>query len=168
MQNQIPTFRQIYYNDLAFKSLIQLIYGPLVFWAAIFFIEPMFRLIVTAMTFPLSLLGIIFSIYRYKSIRNTFEEGVTVKGKMLFREHIVSNSKNSSGSYSKKRSYYITVGYHVNGVEYKQRIRLPDAPFLYGIDHEGQEFDLVLKETSPKNVLIKHLYLEYDPSIPHE
>ena len=168
MQNEVPTFKQIYHNDLAFKSLINLIYGPLIFWAAIFFIEPMFRLIVTAMTIPLSILGVIFAIFRYKSIQSTFRDGVTIKGKMLFREHIVTNSKNSSGSYSKKRSYYITVGYHVHGVEYKQRVRLPGAPYFYGINHEGQEFDLVLKETSPKNVLIKHIYLDYDPTIPRE
>lgn len=168
MENQIPTFKQIYWNDVAFKSLIQLIYGPIVFLIAVGIVEPMFRLIIASFTIPLSLIGVIASIYWYKSIQSTFRDGITVKGKMLFRENIVSNSKNSSGSYSKKRSYYITVGYQVHGVEYKERVRLPDAPFLYGINHEGQEFDLVLKESSPKNVLIKHIYLDYDPNIPNE
>lgn len=168
MENQVPTFKQIYWNDLAFKSWLQLTYGPIVFLIAIGIVEPMFRLVIASFTIPLSIIGALCAIYRYRLIQSTFRDGMTVKGKFLFRENIVSNSKNSSGSYSKKRSYYITVGYHVNGVEYKERIRLPDAPFLYGINQEGQEFDLVLKESSPKNVLIKHIYLDYDPTIPNE
>lgn len=167
MQNQIPTFRQMYYNDVIFESFIKMIYGPLIFWIAIFIVEPMFRLIVTAMTMPLSILGIILTIYRYKLIQSTFQDGTTIKGKMLFRENIVTSTSDNSSA-AKKRSYYITVGYRVNGVEYKQRIRLPDAPYLYGINQEGQEFDLVLKETSPKRVFIKHVYLEYDPTIPNK
>ncbi|KXK14431.1 MAG: hypothetical protein UZ14_CFX002001196 [Chloroflexi bacterium OLB14] len=167
MQNQIPTFKQIYSNDVSFKSLIQLIYGPLIFLIGVSIVEPMFRLIIAAFTIPLSLIGVIASIYWYKSIQSTFRDGITVKGKMLFRENIVTNtSKNSSSS--QKRSYYITVGYQVSGVEYQQRIRLPDAPYFYGINHEGQEFDLVLKEATPQNVLIKHVYLDYDPNIPNE
>lgn len=167
MQNEIPTFKQIYWNDVAFKSLIQLIYGPLVFWVAIFFVEPMFRLIVTGMTFPLILIGIIATIYRYKSIQSTFRDGITVKGKVLYRENIVTErSKNSSAV--RRRAYYVTVSYNVQGVEYKNRMRIPDAPYLYGIKHDNQEIDLVLKESSPKNALMKHIYLEYDPSIQDE
>lgn len=167
MQNQIPTFRQMYYNDLTFKSFIQLIYGPIIFLVAVGIVEPMFRSVIASFTIPLSIIGILCAIYRYNLIQSTFRDGVTVKGKMLFRENIVTRtSKNSSAA--KKRSYYITVGYHVNGVEYKQRVRLPEAPFLLGINHEGQEFDLVLKETSPKNVFIKHVYLDYDPTIPNK
>jgi hypothetical protein len=168
MENQVPTFKQIYWNDLGFKSLINLSYGPIVFLIAVGIVEPMFRLIIASFTIPLSLIGIIASIYWYKSIRSTFRDGITVKGKMLFRENIVTErSKNSSAV--RKRAYFITVGYNVNGVEYKNRIRLPDAPFLYGIVKEGQEFDLVLKETSPKNALIKHIYLDYVPdNIPEE
>ncbi|HCR72383.1 MAG TPA: hypothetical protein DIW23_13120 [Anaerolineae bacterium] len=168
MQNQVPTFKQIYWNDLAFKSWLQLSYGPILFLIAIGIVEPMFRLVIASFTIPLSIIGILCAIYRYRLIQSTFRDGVTVKGKMLFREDIVTNSKNSSGSYSKKRSYYITVGYQVNGVEYKERVRLPDAPFLYGINKEGQEFDLVLKETSPKKVFIKHVYLEYAPNTPNK
>ena len=116
------------------------------------------------MTVPLSILGILLTIYRYKMIQSTFQDGITVKGKMLFRENIVTErAKNSSAV--KKRVHFITVGYHLNGVEYQQRIRLPDAPYLYGINHDGQEFDVVLKETSPKNVFIKHVYLDYDPTL---
>lgn len=164
MQNQIPTFRQMYYNDLIFKSFIQLSYGPLIFLVAVGIVEPMFRLVIASFTIPLSLIGIILAIYRYNLIKSTFQDGLSVKGKMLFRENIVTErAKNSSAV--KKRAYYITVGYHVNGVEYKERIRLPEAPFLIGINHEGQEFDLVLKETSPKRVFIKHVYLDYDPTL---
>lgn len=168
MQNQIPTFRQMYNNDLIFKSFIQLAYGPILFLIAVGIVEPMFRLVIASFTIPLSIIGILCTIYRYNLIQSTFRDGMTVKGKFLFRENIVTNSKNNSGSYSKKRSYYITVGYHVNGVEYKERIRLPNAPFLYAINQEGQEFDLVLKETSPKRVFIKHVYLDYDPNIPNK
>jgi len=167
MENQVPTFRQMYFNDLAFKSLLNLTFGPLFFWAAIFFIEPMFRLIVTGMTFPLSIIGLLGSIYRYNSVRATFRDGITIKGKMLFRENIVTERSKNSSSVT-KRAYFITVGYNVQGVDYKERIRLPGAPYFYGINHEGQEFDLVLKETSPRNVLIKHIYLDYDPTIPEK
>lgn len=168
MQNQIPTFRQMHSNDVIFKSFIQLSYGPILFLIAVGIVEPMFRLVIASFTIPLSIIVILCAIYRYRLVQSTFEDGMTVKGKFLFRENIVTNSKNSSGSYSKKRSYYITVGYHVNGVEYKERVRLPGAPFLYAITKEGQEFDLVLKETSPKRVFIKHIYLDYDPSIPNK
>jgi hypothetical protein len=167
MQNQIPTFRQMYYNDLIFKSFIQLSYGPIIFLVAVGIIEPMFRLIIASFTIPLSILGILLTIYRYKMIQSTFQDGMTVKGNFLSRENIVTErAKNSSAV--RKRAYYITVGYNVQGVEYKQRIRLPEAPFLLGINHEGQEFDLLLKETSPKKVFIKHIYLDYDPAIPNE
>lgn len=167
MQNQIPTFRQMYFNDLAFKSLIQLSFGPIFFLIAVGIVEPMFRLIIASFTIPLSLIGIVSAIYYYNVIQSTFRDGLTVKGKMLFRENIVTErSKNSSAV--RKRAYFITVGYNVHGVEYKERIRLPDAPFVLGIVKEGQEFDLVLKETSPKRVFIKHVYLDYDPTIPNE
>jgi hypothetical protein len=167
MENQVPTFRQMYFNDLAFKSLLQLAYGPIFFLIVVGIVEPMFRLIIASFTIPLSIIGILGSIYRYNSVRATFRDGITVKGKMLYRENIVTErSKNSSDV--RKRAYFITVGYNVHGVEYKERIRLPGAPYFFGINHEGQEFDLVLKETSPKNVLIKHVYLDYDPTIPNK
>ncbi len=167
MQNQIPTLKQIYHNDLAFKSWVQLIYGPILFLIAVGIVEPMFRLIIVSFAIPLSIIGVLCAVYRYNLIQSTFRDGITVKGKMLFREDIVTNtSKNSSSS--KKRSYYITVGYQVSGVEYQQRIRLPDAPYFYGINKEGQEFDLVLKESSPKKVFIKHVYLDYAPNIPNK
>jgi hypothetical protein len=166
MQNQVPTLRQIYFNDVLFESFVKMGFGSLFFFLVISFVEPMFRLIVGAFTIPLSLLGIFLTIYRYNLIRTTFQDGFMVKAKLLYRENIAVHSENSSAV--KSRKYYITIGYKVNGVDYKQTVRLPSSFFLFGIKHDGQEFDLMVKETSPKNAFLRHIYLEYDPTIPNE
>lgn len=161
MKNQVPTFRQIYFNDTAFKSLLSLFIFPLIFFGAVYLAEPSSIFFLPYCTLPLSALGLIFGIFRYISIQSTFRDGINVKCKLLSRENIVTVS-------SKKRSYYVTIGYRVHGVEYQQQIQLPNAPYMFGINHENQEFDLVLKESSPLNVFIKHVYLDYDPTIPSE
>lgn len=166
MKNQVPTFQQMYFNDVIFKNFLQLAFGPIVFFIAIALVEPMFRLIIAAFTIPLSLIGIILVIHRYNLVRSTFRDGIAVKAKVLYRQNIANYSENSRAV--KSRSYYLNIGYKVHGVDYQKRVVLPTSFFLYGIKHDGQEFDVMVKETAPKHAFVRHIYLDYDPTTPNE
>jgi hypothetical protein len=155
MNNPTPTFRDLYYNDFNIKSAVQMIVGSLLFQVVSYIGFEMFYLPFAMILFGLTLLGIIWLVYRYKLITTTFREGITVNGKILDLETISSSSGKSS---SRRYSYYGKFAYTVQGQPYEIRMRIADNPHLMGLT-EGGDIELVLREEKPKTVFIKMLYL---------
>ena len=154
MDNAIPTFKNLYYSDYNIKSAVQMIFGSLLFQVVSYIGFEMFYLPFAMLLFGLTLLGIIWLIYRYNLITTTFREGITVTGKILDLETLKSTSSKGGRRYQ----YYGKFAYNVQGQPYEIRMRIADNPHLMGLT-EGGDIELVLREEKPKTVFIKMLYL---------
>jgi len=102
----------------------------------------------------LTVIGILWLVYRYNLIMTTFREGMTVIGKILDLETIKSTSSKGGRRYS----YYGKFAYTVQGELYEIRMRIADNPHLMGLS-KGGNIELVLHEEKPKTIFIKMLYL---------
>lgn len=117
MDNPTPTFKDLYYFDFNIKSAVQMIVGSLLFQVVSYIGFEMFFLPFAMILFGLTLLGIIWLIYRYNLIMTTFREGITVIGKILDLETIKSTSSKGGRRYS----YYGKFAYTVQGQPYEIR-----------------------------------------------
>lgn len=154
MDNPTPTFKNLYYSDYNIKSAVQMIVGSLLFQVVSYIGFEMFYLPFAMILFGLTLIGIIWLIYRYNLIMTTFREGITVIGKILDLETIKSTSSKGGRRYS----YYGKFAYTVQGQPYEIRMRIADNPHLMGLT-EGGDVELVLREEKPKTIFVKMLFL---------
>lgn len=155
MDNPTPTFKTLYYTDYNIKSAVQMIIGSLLFQGITYYgFENQFFPPLVAALAALTVIGIVWLIYRYNLIMTTFREGITVVGKVLDLETIKSTSSKGGRRYS----YYGKFAYIVQGQPYEIRMRIADNPHLMGLT-KGGDIELVLREEKPKTVFIKMLYL---------
>lgn len=154
MDSPTPSFKRLYYTDYNIKSAVQMIFGSLLFQVVSYIGFEMFYLPFAMILFGLTLLGVIWLIYRYNLITTTFRDGITVIGKILDLEIIKSTSSKGGSRYS----YYGKFAYTVQGQPYEIRTRIADNPHLMGLT-KGGDIELVLREEKPKTIFIKMLYL---------
>ena len=132
-----------------------MIFGSLLFQGITYFgFEKQFYPPLVASLAALTVIGIIWLIYRYNLITTTFREGITVHARVLDTETMVSRNENGS----RRRSYYIKISYNVGNEAFETRMHLPNDPIFYGIE-EGRETDIILREEKPKTFFIKSIYL---------
>lgn len=155
MDKPVPSFGKLYFTDYNIKSAVQLIIGSLLFQGITYFgFENQFFPPLVASLAALTVIGIVWLIYRYNLITATFRDGITVIGKILDLETIKSTSSKGGRRYS----YYGKFAYTVQGQAHEIRMRIADNPHLMGLQ-EGGDIELVLREEKPKTVFIKMLYL---------
>lgn len=156
MGNPVPSFGKLYFTDYNIKSAIQMIIGSLLFQGITYYgFEKQFFPPLVGLLAALTMIGIIWLIFRYNLITITFRDGITVTGKILDLETITSSSGKGGG---RRYSYYGKFAYTVQGQPYDIRMRIADNPHLMGLT-EGGDIELVLREEKPKTVFIKMLYL---------
>lgn len=153
MDNQIPTFRNMYYMDYTMKSSVSMIFGSLLFQGITYFGFEQFYPPVVGILAALTVIGVMMLIYRYNLIVSTFRDGITVMAKIHDLETITS--RDSKNRY--KSVYYGRFSYSVQGETHEIRTRIADNPALMGLK-KGGEVELVLREEKPKLVFIKMLY----------
>lgn len=155
MDNPTPSFGRLYSTDYNIKSAVQMIFGSLLFQGVTYFgFDNQFYPPLVAVLAALTVIGILWLIYRYNFITATFRDGITVTGKILDLETIKSNTSRGGQRYL----YYGKFAYTVQGQPYEIRMRIADNPILMGLK-EGGNIELVLREEKPKTVFIKMLYL---------
>lgn len=155
MDSPTPTFKTLYYIDYNIKSAVQMIVGSLLFQGITYYgFENQFYPPLVVTLAALTVIGIVWLIYRYNLIMTTFREGITIIGKVLDLETIKSTSSKGGRRYS----YYGKFAYTVQGQPYEIRMRIADNPHLMGLS-KGGDIELVLREEKPKTVFIKMLYL---------
>ncbi len=154
MNNPIPRFSKLYHWDFNIKSAVSMIVGSILFQFVAYIgfgtIYPPFVIILLAMT----LVGVVWLVYRYNLIMTVFREGITVRAKMTEKETIVTRKEKGSTN----RSYYAKITYTVGGETFAPRTRLPDDPMFLDINEDG-EIDLILREEKPKVFFFKQKYL---------
>jgi hypothetical protein len=155
MNNPTPKLSSLYYGDFNIKSAISMIGGSILFQFVTYLGFEMFYPPIVMILLGLTVIGIIWLIYRYNLIMTTFREGITVRARVLDTETMVSRNENGS----RRRSYYAKIAYNVGNESFETRMRLPGEPIFYGIE-EGGDVDLVLREEKPKTFFIKSIYLK--------
>jgi len=161
MDNQFPNVRKLYSHDFVIKNSINVIVGSIIVLAGMYWADPSTMTVLPYITVPITLLGIMVFAIRYNTVTSTLRDGIVVKGKvesMDRYERTVDNSSSSPLRKPKRYSYFVNISYTVNGETYKKRFRLPNSGFVYDI-RDQQEIELMLKETSPRAVLIKNVYI---------
>ena len=161
MENQIPKITKLYFHDFVIKYSMNTIFSSVFVLAGMYWADPSTIKILPYITIPITLLGIVVFLLRYNFVASILREGIVIKGKVESLDRY-ERSEESASNISRKRvvnySYYVTISYVVGGESYKKSFRLPNSGFVYGI-HDKQEVDLMLKETSPRKVLIKNVYI---------
>ena len=155
MDNPTPSFGKLYFADFNIKGATQMVIGSLLFQGITYFgFEKQFYPPLVASLAALTMIGIIWLIYRYNLITTTFREGITVRARVTDTETIVTSTEKGG----RRRSYYAKIAYTVGGESYEPRLRLPGEPIFYGIE-EGGDVDIILREEKPKTFFIKSIYL---------
>lgn len=154
MNNPAPKFSSLYFWDFNIKSAVQMIIGSVLFQGITYLGFGMFYLPIVLILLGLTVIGVLWLVYRYNLIMTTFREGLTVQAKITEKETLVSRQEKGRT----RRSYYARVTYTVGSETFSPRTRLPDDPLFLGMD-EDNKIEIILREERPKLFFFKQVFL---------
>jgi hypothetical protein len=106
--------------------------------------------------------ALLLLIFRWLRVRKILSEGTLIKG-LVEDLHVVETSSTRSDSVSRtrytRRSCYAVLRYVALQEERTVRLKLPNSGFVYGLV-KGQETDLMVHDSTPKQPLICSIYLK--------